>query len=132
MSRGSGIAGAGSGPPEPVGPPLPSDAGEELALNGFSAGIAHHARGATGQRDRMVSHQLKSAQRKERHQIADVETVGRGIEAAIESHSATCQPLRQFLEIGAVGQEPAPLQFVNNAHQPAQFAASWRSCHDGT
>ena len=47
-------------------------------------GIADHARRAAGEGNRMVALLLKAAEREQRHEVADVERIGGGIEAAVE------------------------------------------------
>ena len=57
---------------------------EQVALLGAAAGIADHAGGAAGQGDRAVAGVLEAAQQQERLEVADVEAVGRRVEAAVE------------------------------------------------
>ena len=56
-------------------------------------GIADHARGAAGQRDRPVAGVLEAAQQQQGHEVADVEAVGGGIEADVEGDRAVGQAL---------------------------------------
>ena len=66
--------------------------------------------------DGVMAQQLKPAQRQQRHQVADVQAVGRGVEAAVERDRARADALGQFLRVGAIGQQAAPLEFFQDVH----------------
>ena len=63
----------------------------------------------------MMAEQLKPAQRQQRHQIADVQAVGRRVEAAVK-RDGRGDFLGQFRRVGAIGDQAAPFQFFQNAH----------------
>jgi len=58
--------------------------GEKLAPGGFPAGIANRTRCAARDCYWMMAGQLKTSQCKQRHEIANVQTVRRRIEAAVK------------------------------------------------
>ena len=89
---------------------------EKLALGGFAARIADGTRRTTRQRNRMMAEQLKPAQRKQRHKIADVQRIRRRVKAAVK-RDGRGNFLRQFRRVGAVGDEATPLQFFKNVHR---------------
>ena len=88
----------------------------QIALGGFAGGIADHAGGTTGQRDGMVALVLKAAEREERDEVADMERVGGRIKAAIECDRAGSEARGEHREVGAVGEEATPAEFVKNGH----------------
>jgi hypothetical protein len=59
---------------------------------------------------------LKASQREQRHEMPYVQAVAGRIEAAVKrewrGHS-----LRQFRRVGAIGDEAAPLEFIQNVHR---------------
>ena len=55
---------------------------------GLAAGIADGTGRAAGHGDGMMAEQLKPAQRQQRHEIADVQAVGRRVEAAVKRDRA--------------------------------------------
>ena len=58
--------------------------GEQLAFGGLAARIANRAGRAARDGNRMMAEQLKPPQRKQRHEIADVQAVGGRVEAAVK------------------------------------------------
>ena len=65
--------------------------------------------------DGMMAEQLKPAQREQRHEIADVQAVGGGVEAAVKRRGRG-EALGQFRRVRAIGDEAAPVEFVQNVH----------------
>ena len=59
---------------------------------------------------------LETAQGEKRNVIADVQRIRRGIEARIKRHRALGNALRERVEVGAVGQEAAPLEVFDKGH----------------
>ena len=57
---------------------------KQIALGGFATRIANGTGGPAGERDGNVAEILKTPQRNQRHEVADVQAVGGGIETAIE------------------------------------------------
>ena len=83
----------------------------------FAAGIADEPVAPPATAIGMMAEQLKAPQRQQRHEIADMQTVGRGIEAAVKRDRADCRDvLANCLFVGAIGDQPAPFQFVVNVH----------------
>ena len=70
---------------------------------------------AAGDGNRVMTEQLKPAQREQRHEIADVQRIRRRVEAAVKRDGCG-EFLFQFHRVRAVGHEAAPLQFINDAH----------------
>ena len=64
----------------------------------------------------MVAGELETFQRELAHEVADVERVAGGIEAAIERDGALGQALGKRIKIGAVGEESAPLEVFEEGH----------------
>ena len=71
---------------------------EQLAFGGLAAGIANAAGCAAGDSDGMMAEQLKPPQRQQRHQIADVQTVCRRVEAAVK-RDRSFRNRRSFYEL---------------------------------
>jgi hypothetical protein len=110
-------------------------AGEELAFLGFTAGVTDEAGGAAGDGDGVVAGELEAAEGEEGDEVADVEAIGSGVEAAVEGEGfigvdgvgglggvrggGACGG-RLDLE-GAIGDEPAPLQFLVDIHRGGSF-----------
>ena len=67
--------------------------------------------------DGVMAQQLEPAQRQQRHEVADVQAVGGGVKAAVERDGAWADAFRQLLRVGAIGQQAAPLEFVQNVHR---------------
>jgi hypothetical protein len=70
----------------------------------------------------MMPRQLKTAQAERRHQVANVQTVSRGIEPAVKRHRPGAQAFLEFRRVGAIGQQAAPLQFFVNVHQARKLS----------
>ncbi len=88
---------------------------QQLAFGSFAAWITNGTGRAAGNGNRMMAKQLKSSQRKQRHEIADVQTVRRRVEAAIE-RDGRGKFFGQFRRVRAIGNQAAPFQFFENAH----------------
>lgn len=84
---------------------------EEITFGGFTGGIADHAGGTAGEGDGVVAGELEAAQEELRHEVADVERIARGIEAAIDRDRAGGEALGERGAIGATGVEATPLEF---------------------
>src|SRR5438094_3251934 len=65
--------------------------------------------------------QLKPAQAQQRHKISDVQAVGTGIESAIEGQRSR-RLLLQLRSVRAIGDQPAPLEFFQDAHEPPKLS----------
>ena len=64
----------------------------------------------------MVSAELEAPQGEEGHEIADVQGIGGRIEAAIKGEGPFAKALGKRREVGAVGDEAAPLQVFEEGH----------------
>ena len=69
---------------------------------------------AAGQRDRQVAGELEAAEQQQRHEIADVQAVGRRIEADVERHRPALEALAQRVEVGVILNQPARQQVVDD------------------
>jgi hypothetical protein len=65
----------------------------------------------------MVPGELKPAQRHLPHKMADMKTVGGGIEAAVKRQGAQGGGLGQLDAVGAIGNQTPPVQFLQNGHE---------------
>ena len=65
---------------------------KQIALVALAAGVADHAGGAADDRDRLVAGVLEAAQHQQRQQVADVQAVGRGIEAGVDGARLFVEP----------------------------------------
>ena len=90
--------------------------GEELAFLCFAAGITDATGRAAGDGDGMMPGVLKTSQRQQGHEIADVQTVGGRIEATVK-RDGRGEALGQFHRVRAIGDEAAPVQFIQDAHR---------------
>jgi len=92
-------------------------AGLEVSFGGSAAGVADHAGGAAGEGDGAVTGHLEAAEAEQGDEVADVEGIGGGIEAAIEGDRAVGEAFAQCVEVGAIGQEAAPGQVREDVHR---------------
>ena len=65
--------------------------------------------------------QLKPAQAQQRHKISDVQTIGTGIESAIEGQR-TRGLFLQLRSVGAIGNQSPPFQFFQDVHGPPKLS----------
>ena len=73
---------------------------EQVAFLALAAGVADHAGGPAHQRDRPMPGLLKAPQDHQRHQVADVQAVGRRIEADVDRPRLLDQQPRQIRVVG--------------------------------
>ena len=92
--------------------------GEEGALALLTARVADHAGAAAHEDDRLVAAQLEVPQQDERHQVPDLKTGRRGVEAGVHRP----RPLGHMaLEVRrSVGDEPPPLEFREKVRHGAE------------
>ena len=83
--------------------------GQQLAFGFFPRWIADAAGCSTCESDRAMACVLESAERDERHEVADVEGVGGRIEACVESDWAVGETFGQLIERRAVSVKSSPL-----------------------
>ena len=67
-----------------------------------------------------MAHELEPAEGEERDHAADVEGISRGIEASVEDGGGR-KLLRERGGVGAIGEKPAPLKFVENGHRAGKI-----------
>lgn len=107
--------------------------GEELAFLGFAAGVADAAGGAAGDGDGVVAGELEAAEGDEGDETAGVETIGGGVEAAVEGDWVVEETLGEpagavtgFGAAGVVVDEAAPLKFCEDVHEGGR-GKDWRA-----
>lgn len=76
-------------------------------------GITDHAGGPASQQDRGVAGTLQPGQDQQRHQVTGMQGRSCRVEADV-GHRGGGQFLAQGVDVGRLGDQPAPLQFVNN------------------
>ena len=89
---------------------------EEIALGRLAARVADHAGRAARDGDGPMARQLEPAQNEQADQVAEVEAVGGRIEADVKGDRGRAgreQPF-QFLAIGHVGDQPAPMKVLKD------------------
>ena len=85
----------------------------ELAFGRLEARVADHAGGAADQGDRLVAGFLEALEDEHRHQMAEVQAVGRRVEAAIERYRFLSQQLVERLGVGDLGDQAALVQILD-------------------
>ena len=95
--------------------------GQQVALRGTPAGVTDHAGRSTSQRQGHMTGLLKTSQAQEWYQIAHMQGIGRGIKAAIQGQRSRGETGGQGFQVGAIGVEAPPAQFVENVHRPAHL-----------
>ena len=84
---------------------------EQLAFLALAAGVADHAGGPAHHGDRPMSGLLEPPQDHQRHQVADVQAVGRRVEAGVDRPRLLQQQLRQVRVVGGLVDQSAPGEF---------------------
>ena len=93
-----------------------SSRAEQVAFGRAASGVADHAGGAAGKRDRVVTSELEAAQHELAHEVPDMEAVAGGIEAAVERDRPGGEPLAQAGDVGAIGDQSAPCEVFEKVH----------------
>src|SRR4051812_40948173 len=70
----------------------------------------------------MMARDLEPPQCQLPHQVPDVQRICRGIESAIKRRRPGGEPLREFGEVGAIREQPAPLQVSDDVHVRAKLS----------
>ena len=99
---------------------------KKLSFGISATGIADGAGGATRDRNGMMTEQLKAPKAEKRHQIADVQTVRRRIEAAVKRDRPRSKALVQLRSVGAIIHQTPPLQFLVDIHRAGRLR-EWRT-----
>ena len=81
---------------------------EQIALLALAAGVADHARGPADQGDRPVAGLLEPPQHHQGHEVADVQAVGRRVEANVDGARLLAQQPRQVRVVGGLVDQSAP------------------------
>ena len=103
--------------------------GVEAALP-LGARVADEAGRPTHQRQRTVPGELKMAHDLDGHKVPVVKARRGGVEPAIEGDGPVAERRPQRVDVGVLGDEPAPLQFVQDVrHCPVAFRESSRVLH---
>ena len=89
---------------------------EQVAFLAAAAGVADHAGGAAGQRDRTVTRKLEPAQPELAHQMADVQGVSRRVEPDVDPDRSFRQPRPQDVAVRRVVHEAARLEIRDEVH----------------
>ena len=79
-------------------------------------GVADHARAAADQCDRAVTRHLQALHQAQRHEMADVQAVRRGVEADVEGRLAVVDHFADFRLIGHLRDQPARFEFLVKCH----------------
>ena len=87
---------------------------QQVSLFALAAGIADHAGGPADQCDGAMAGLLKSPQHHQGDQVADVQAVGRGVEAHVERSRAFHQQPRQIRVVGGLVDQTPPGQLGND------------------
>ena len=82
------------------------------SLLALAAGVADHAGRAADDGDRRVPGQLEAAQQHSGNKMADVQAVGRGIEAGVDRAWLFRQPGRQIRIVGRLMNKVTPAEIV--------------------
>ena len=91
---------------------------EQVALLAASSGVADHARRAAGQREGPVAGELEAAQGELAEQVADVQAVGRRIEADVDADRPGGQPGGERGPVGRVVHEATGLELGEQVGRP--------------
>ncbi len=84
--------------------------GVELALAGLEAGVAYHAGGAAHQGDGAVPGHLEALEQQQRHQVAQVQAIGGGVETAVQGDRFPGQQRVERVRVGDLRDQAALLQ----------------------
>ena len=87
---------------------------EQIPLLALAAGVADHAGRPADQRDRPMPGLLEPPQHHQAHQMADVQAVGRRIEADVERPRRSVEPTRQIGVVGRLVDQSAPAKIRND------------------
>ena len=74
------------------------------------------ARAAADKHDRLVARHLKPLHKAERHEVADMQTVGSGVEADVKACAAVVYELADLFLVRHLGDEAARLKFFVDTH----------------
>jgi hypothetical protein len=85
--------------------------GEHRPRAGPAGGIPDEARSTTGQRDWMVAVPSKPGHHHDRHEVTDMEAIGRGVEAPIQ-RQRRLEPLPQHFFLGGLIDKATILEHV--------------------
>ncbi len=86
---------------------------EQVSFVGTPARVTHHAGGSTHQHQGSMAVVLEATQRQHADEVADVETVGRGIDAVVE-RGRTSEHRSELIPIGRVVHQAACLEIGEN------------------
>ena len=84
----------------------------ELALGSLETGVANHAGGTAHQRDRLVASLLEAFQDQHRHQMAQMQRIRRGVEAAIQRDRSLREHFIERVCIGGLGNQATRMQIL--------------------
>jgi len=103
---------------------------QQVAFLAFSAGVADHAGGAAHQGDGSMARPLKATQHHQRHQMADVQAVGRRVEANVDRPRPLHQKFRQIGVVGRLVDQPPPGKLGDDVSGEWRVeSGEWRVTH---
>jgi hypothetical protein len=91
-------------------------AGVQHPLRRLAAGVADQPGRPAHQPDRPVTGQLEPAHGQQHDQIADMQARRGRVETAVERYRTGSQRFAQFVEVGRVGDQASPGEFVDDVH----------------
>ena len=94
---------------------------EHLAHIGTSRRVADHACAAAEKRDRLVACHLQTLHQAERHEVAYVKAVGRGVKADIKYRLACVDQFSYFFFVCYLSNQTSCNEFLIYSHQSIPF-----------
>src|SRR5450432_2408074 len=92
----------------------------ELPL-GTLLGVADQPGGAADERERAVTGVLQASKGQDLDQVAEVQARRRGVETAVPRNRAGIERLAKRAEVGADGDQAAPLEVVKKVRRPGRW-----------
>ena len=91
--------------------------GQHLAHIGAAGGVADHGRAAADERNGPVARHLQPLHQAQRHEVAHVQAVRRGVKADIERRLSVVDQLADLLLVRDLCDQAARLEFLVNLHR---------------
>ena len=119
---------------------LPLDAGdvggqfvwrEEISLLAAAAGVADHAGGAADQGDGFMAGAGHPPEEHQGHEVADVQAVGRGVEAGVDAAAGRGEPVAKGRRVGRLVNEAPRLELGEQVVEHVATARGRRRRRDG-
>ena len=90
---------------------------EQVAFLASPPGVADHARGTAGQRERPMTGKLEAAHEQLADEVADVQRIGRRIEADVQPDASRGQARGERIAISRVVDEPTGVEVGKQVHE---------------